>query len=643
VELARRYVVRICPHCRARFKNDVERCPHDGSVLLGEPTENPAFVQPVPEYQRLQSIEAAQGRYTIMDKVGQGGWGGVYRAMQHSTQRIVALKILRKDVAEDPAAQRRFHQEARAVSSLKHPNTVTLFDFGKSPDGTLFMAMEYVEGQSVDKVISATGDLPPKRVARIARQVALSLSEAHEHGIIHRDIKPHNVMVTEMGGEKDFVKVLDFGVAKLLSNDVTLTSTGSTFGTPEYMSPEQVQSRDIDHRSDLYSLGIVIYEMLTGAPPFSGGSALTVALAHAHKKPPPIERDKEVPKPLRSLVKRLLAKDPNDRPPNAMAVAEELATIEAALAQTVESKPRKNPLVPPRLAAWAASNWTVVVSAAAVVLLLVAGLMLLKKQVLQGSAEQSRLVPPPDRSAAPVLVPPGGGTRDGQAPQPIEPGKEADQGKERPAWSPLSPPPPGGSPAVRVGGEEGVAGSPPPPGGSPAVRVGGEEGVAGLAPPPDRSAAPVLVPPGGGTRDGQAPQPMVPSMEADHGKERPSWSPLSSPPPGGSPAVRVGGEEGVAGSAHSARARFSVSIESSQPGVAVFRGGKQVCLTPCPLRVRKGERVAVELRKDGFLPVQRVLSFDKPGSVSIPLKPQSLSEADGLKGALPASVEDGLK
>jgi serine/threonine-protein kinase len=273
------------------------------------------------------SGQVVDDRYTIIEKVGLGGWGEVYRAMQHSTKREVALKILRKDVAEGQGARERFVLEAQAVSKLTHQNTVTLFDFGQTKDKVLYMAMEFLEGESLDQVIRREGRLTGDRCLHIIRQVALSLDEAHGKGIVHRDIKPHNIMLMQRPGEADFVKVLDFGVAKMLMLDESLTVTGTTFGTPEYMSPEQIHSKHVDHRSDIYSLGIIMFTMLKGNPPFSADSPIGVALNHVSTPLPQLPKDLHIAKPVEDLLRRMASKKPDDRPMSSAEVAQEIEQI----------------------------------------------------------------------------------------------------------------------------------------------------------------------------------------------------------------------------------------------------------------------------------------------------------------------------
>ena len=228
------------------------------------------------------------GRYRVTDVIGVGGMGVVYKAHQAAVDRDVAIKVLMPDMIQDETLIKRFELEARAASKLHHPNTITVYDFGREGD-LLYIAMELLVGESVETKLRRDGAYSPERVAGIASQVLGSLGEAHTTGIVHRDIKPDNIFLQAIENQKDFVKVLDFGVAKLKDRgvqDVTLTQAGIIFGTPKYMSPEQAKAKTLDGRSDLYSLGVVIWEMLMGDCPFRADDPVSILIQHVHDLPP---------------------------------------------------------------------------------------------------------------------------------------------------------------------------------------------------------------------------------------------------------------------------------------------------------------------------------------------------------------------
>src|SRR5215469_8232401 len=259
------------------------------------------------------------GPYEILGPLGAGGMGEVYRAKDTRLERIVAIKILPKEMSRDLARKQRFEREAKTISSLNHPNICTLHDIG-SQDGVDFLVMECVEGETLAKRLEK-GALPLEQVLKYGAQIADALDKAHRAGIVHRDLKPGNIMVTTTGA-----KLLDFGLAKSaapLVSGVTLstavpttpvTQEGTVVGTFQYMSPEQVEGKEVDGRSDIFSLGAVLYEMLTGKKPFEGKSQLSVASAVLEKDPAPISGIKPMTPPaLDHAIRRCLTKDPDER------------------------------------------------------------------------------------------------------------------------------------------------------------------------------------------------------------------------------------------------------------------------------------------------------------------------------------------
>jgi predicted Ser/Thr protein kinase len=270
------------------------------------------------------------GRFEVIERVGEGGMGVVYKVRQVPIGRIVAMKVLSQEMAGDPNWVMRFEREARASSQLQHPNTIRMFDFGKTREGRLFMTMEFLDGRSLREVIADDAPLDPARVLKILVQCCASLGEAHAAGIIHRDIKPDNVFLLTMAGSPDFVKLLDFSVAKLLQeSDGMRTQAGIVFGTPQYMSPEQGRGMPLDARSDLYALGILAFEMLTGYVPFHHDqNPMIVLQMHVQKAVPPLPAG--VPPIVQQVVYKALEKDPAKRHQSA---GEMMQHCQQALAQ----------------------------------------------------------------------------------------------------------------------------------------------------------------------------------------------------------------------------------------------------------------------------------------------------------------------
>jgi predicted Ser/Thr protein kinase len=271
------------------------------------------------------------GRYRLLRQVGEGGMGSVYEAEQAlgSSQRAVAVKLLRPEWSHDAFVQARFHREAATVAQLEHFNTVRVYDFGSTEDGTLFIVMEFLQGRSVQKILEERGALPAERVSYIVSQVAASLEEAHGLGIVHRDLKPDNILLVESyAAQRDVVKLVDFGIAKGqpgLDNPALtkLTEFGAFVGTPAYMSPEQFSAIGVGPRSDIYSLGVTTYQMLTGRLPFSAETALQ--WAHAHASTPPPALGGQIPESMQRAVLRALSKDPADRQASAAEFSRELS------------------------------------------------------------------------------------------------------------------------------------------------------------------------------------------------------------------------------------------------------------------------------------------------------------------------------
>ncbi|MBM4397878.1 MAG: serine/threonine protein kinase, partial [Deltaproteobacteria bacterium] len=285
---------------------------------------------------------AIEGRFEVVSRIGAGGMGVVYKARQLGMDRFVAIKVLSREVAHDEKVVRRFRIEALAVSRLTHPNTIRIFDFGRTPDGVLFFAMEYLEGRSLERSIRHDGPFPARRALHVLRQIGESLSEAHQKGIVHRDLKPDNIFLTAVGGDQDFVKVLDFGVAKLREADPrqgTMTHAGAIFGTPRYMAPEQCRSSPVDHRADLYALGVIGYEMLAGRPPFMAENPLSILIQHVQEEAPAFQAvrpDVQIPGEVEDIVRRCLEKAPDRRFQSAGELVREINRLDRGLSGRFE-------------------------------------------------------------------------------------------------------------------------------------------------------------------------------------------------------------------------------------------------------------------------------------------------------------------
>ena len=274
------------------------------------------------------------GQYRLIAQLGAGGMGEVYLAEHRMLHRPCAIKLIKPDLAGQPHVLARFEREVRLTAQLSHWNTVEIFDYGRTEDGTFFYVMEYLPGLSLEDLLERHGPLAPERVIHLLRQICQGLREAHGIGLIHRDIKPDNIFVAQRGGLYDVAKLLDFGLVKSVAEtpSTRLTQEGAVSGTPLFMSPEQAHGRDdLDARSDIYSLGAVAYAMITGRPPFEGSNPLDVMIAHARDAvAPPSQLQADVPADLERVILRCLAKRPEDRYQSAESMEQALAECSAA-------------------------------------------------------------------------------------------------------------------------------------------------------------------------------------------------------------------------------------------------------------------------------------------------------------------------
>jgi hypothetical protein len=283
---------------------------------------------------RRQVFEARSlGRYRLKKRIATGGMGDVWLAYHPGLKGDVALKILKREEQErSSGALARFEREVRATAELKHPNTVRVFDYGTTEDGLCYYVMELLEGETLAQHVLRCGPLPAARAVHVVGQAARALAEAHERGIVHRDVKPENIFLTSLGGEHDFVKVIDFGIAKVDYADGTKTDTGWVLGTPMYMSPEVATGEAADARSDVYALGAVLYFVLCGQAPFEADNAAALIFAHVHEAPtrPSVVLGRLIPRDLEDLVMKTLEKDPAARFPTCADLALALAACGVA-------------------------------------------------------------------------------------------------------------------------------------------------------------------------------------------------------------------------------------------------------------------------------------------------------------------------
>jgi serine/threonine-protein kinase len=318
-----------CPRCGRRFSNDVLVCPADQTPLQADAT-----IADIPLDPLLNRV--FDEKYRLNERLGGGGMGTVYRATHLLIDRPVAIKVLSQRFVGDETAQQRFRREARAAGRMQHPNAVSVTDFGTTADGYLYIVMEMLEGHTLRDALMREGPFDVARAVSIMLQTSAAVAAAHDAGLIHRDLKPGNILIAQRPDTLAVVKVLDFGVAKFAVEEQadddyqTLTQVGALIGTPRYMSPEQCSgSGPATPASDVYSLGIILYEMLSGAPPFNAETPLAIVFRQVSEPPPPLPAS--VPEKLRAIVERALAKDPAKRFANAEEFRQALLSAAEAL------------------------------------------------------------------------------------------------------------------------------------------------------------------------------------------------------------------------------------------------------------------------------------------------------------------------
>jgi serine/threonine-protein kinase len=320
-----------CPTCGTEFGDEQKFCPNDGSALRSSQQGN-----------LVGSVIAE--RYHIAKKLGEGGMGAVYLGEHVKMGRKSAIKVMSSSMAHDPEAIARFNREASNASRINHPNVCAIYDFGETPDGVIYLAMEFIEGGSLGDVLDREGSLPIRRAADILAQTADALQAAHDLGIVHRDLKPDNIMLTRGRAGGDLVKVVDFGIAKAMSGEEgqQVTKTGLVVGTPEYMSPEQLSGDKLDGRSDTYSLALVFYRMATGTFPFQAESAQEMMIKRLTDDPLPLgaaRPDIAFPPAVEQAVRHALGRMPSERYATAVEFARDVSRAVSEMGASATATP----------------------------------------------------------------------------------------------------------------------------------------------------------------------------------------------------------------------------------------------------------------------------------------------------------------
>ncbi len=320
--------MKACPQCQIRYPDEAIYCFVDGAVLAA--ARDPLIGATI------------AGRYVIDDRLGEGGMATVYRARYKLVDRPCAIKMMNPALASDANVRERFRREAKSAQALSHPNVIEIFDQGETDDGTPFIVMELLEGQTLSSLIDA-GPIPALRAVPIMIQIARGIARAHDLGVVHRDLKPDNIFICRRFDGGDLVKILDFGIARSRS-DTRLTSAGELFGTPQYMAPERVMSGEAGPSVDLYAVGVIFFEMATARLPFEANDPPTFLIKHMKEAPPPPHTfNPRVHQRLEALILQLLEKDPRARPVDAHRVAQDLVALARVLGATVPPEPEADP------------------------------------------------------------------------------------------------------------------------------------------------------------------------------------------------------------------------------------------------------------------------------------------------------------
>ena len=330
---------KICPQCNTEYEAEQRFCPRDGSTLKSQSAGGDLVGSVIAD------------RYHVISKLGEGGMGQVYLAEHVRMGRKSAVKVMNPGMVNDADAISRFNREASNASRISHPNVAAIYDFGETSDGLIYLAMEFVEGEPLTKLIEKEGALPAPRAASIVRQTAEALAVAHDLGIVHRDLKPDNIMITKDRDGADCVKVVDFGIAKAANNEAQkVTRTGLVVGTPEYMSPEQLAGDPLDGRSDIYSLALVAFTMLTGKLPFPSETVQESMIMRLTDRPRSLSEmkpDVSWPSPLQAAMDKGLARDAKDRYAKASEFGRDVSQAVERMPQTVATEARTSIMAAP--------------------------------------------------------------------------------------------------------------------------------------------------------------------------------------------------------------------------------------------------------------------------------------------------------
>jgi serine/threonine protein kinase len=326
-------VLKVCPQCSTEYETGDRFCPKDGAPLRPKVSGDPMIGRVIAD------------RYLILARLGEGGMGRVYVAEHVKMTRQCAIKVMNPALMNDAESTTRFAREASNAARILHPNVAAVFDYGEA-DKTVYLVMEYIDGESLSNLLAREGSLDPRRAVDIARQIADGLTAAHELGIVHRDLKPDNVIVATKRDGREIAKVVDFGIAKAVSDSPqdSLTRSGLVIGTPEYMSPEQLLGDPVDARADIYALGCMLYQMLTGVQPFDAETREQMIRRRLNEPPPHVQQTiPELPRRLDTLIAHMLARSPSERLASAASVSAGLDPVLALAGWVASGTPRPMP------------------------------------------------------------------------------------------------------------------------------------------------------------------------------------------------------------------------------------------------------------------------------------------------------------